>query len=321
MARTFNVWEAGTFSAGDQVRYNGLAYETRNDLTSANVTNPQDDTDNWFVIGVLRIQDYNSLQEAMRLELNVDDDMITNSIPLFIQLAEESFEKRIRAPIQRTRRILTVDSESKVEVPSDLLQVINIRLNEDSTGGDSIFFRGGTEILAGNYEEYKDLQRYYRSNIGFSSQRAIPTNYEAPVYWYDDASFWIAPNIDEDTEVELYYYSQIPQLGTTVLLVDANGDPINSDDQTEVEWVADGNAAVDFVQATEIVTDNWFITAAPQMLLYGALLNADIFLHDDPRVALWEAKFARAEAETMELISKFEEGRHHTIQIYNAYTI
>ena len=141
MARTFNVWEAGTFSAGDKVRYNGVVYEALNALTSANVTNPQDDTDNWLVVGVLRIQDYNSLQEAMRLELNVDDDMITNSIPLFIQLAEESFEKRIRAPIQRTRRILTVDSDSKVEVPSDLLQVINLRLNDDLTGGDSIFSR------------------------------------------------------------------------------------------------------------------------------------------------------------------------------------
>lgn len=197
MAVMYNQWAPGVFNAGDRVRFNGVVYEATSARAATDTDNPQLDTANWKVVAVIRIQDYNSLIEAVRLELNVDDDRINSSITFFIQMSEQSFQTRIRAPIQRARMLLTIDDQSRVDVPEDLLQVINLRINQDDTAGDSIMSRGGTEILAGNYEEYKDLQRYYQSNIGFGTGRAIPTNYEAPVYWFDDRYFYVAPNLEQ----------------------------------------------------------------------------------------------------------------------------
>lgn len=322
MAFVYPTWSAGSFSVGDKVQFNGVLYEALVARTPSDTMNPQLDRDSWKVAAVLRIQDYCSLIEAIRLEINTDDDMINDSVPMFIQMAEESFKTRIRAPIQRCGPvILTTDSESRITVPQDLLQVINLRLNQDSTAGDSIFSRGGTEILAGNFEEWKDLQRYYQSNIGFGTGRAIPTNYEAPVYWYDRSYFHIAPNLEMGTEIELYYYAHIPQLGTTVNLVNQNGEPINDAGQTVAQWIAAGNTADTFVQATDMVENNWFITAAPQMIKYGAIAEAEGYLKDDPRMEIWQRKFERAEAETHDLINTFDEGRAHTIQLFNAYSV
>lgn len=39
-------------------------------------------------------------------------------------------------------------------------------------------------------------------------------------------------------------------------------------------------------------TSNWFITNAPDLLLYGALCEAAPFLADDPRIDVWEKKYA-----------------------------
>jgi hypothetical protein len=38
-------------------------------------------------------------------------------------------------------------------------------------------------------------------------------------------------------------------------------------------------------------TTNWFITNAPDLLLFAALCEAEPFLVNDPRVALWEQKY------------------------------
>lgn len=321
MVAVYNEWTAGTFAQGARVRFNGILYEAINARTASDTNNPQIDMDNWRVVAVLRIQDYNSLQEAIKLEINTDDDMINESIPMFIQLAEESFQTRIRAPLQRSRMLLTVDAESRVEVPEDLLQVINLRINDDSTASDTLFSRGATEILAGNYEEFQDLKRFYASNIGFGIPRSYPTFYEAPVYWFDDRYFHIAPTMAQGTELELYYYAIIPQLGTTVNLVNQDGQPINDAGQTVDQWVAAGNTVNSFVQATDVVRVNWYVTAAPQMLLYGAIMKATAYLKDDPRLPIWQEAFATAESETHTIIDRFQEGRHHTQQMYNAYSI
>ena len=42
---------------------------------------------------------------------------------------------------------------------------------------------------------------------------------------------------------------------------------------------------------SEFNTTNWFITACPELLLYGALVSASIFLKDDARKQVWEEAF------------------------------
>ena len=321
MARIYAEWSAtADYAVGAIARREGILYKATSAITG-NATNvePRLNEDEWDVYAVVRIEDYYSLIEAIRLELNrTDDEYLTQSIPLFIQLAEESFQTRIRAPIQRSRMVLTVDAESRVAVPSGLLQVLNLRINGDQLQGSSLLSAGQSEILAGNFEEYIDLKRSYSNDFTFNS---YPSNYDAPVYWFDSTYFNIAPTLEEGTELELWYYEQIPQLGREVLLTDANGNPINSDGQTLTQWTDSGESASSFVQATEVVISNWFVSAVPQLLLYGALVNAESFLKEDARIPLWQARFQAAEAETMELIQRFEEGRAHTQQLYNAYSI
>lgn len=38
-------------------------------------------------------------------------------------------------------------------------------------------------------------------------------------------------------------------------------------------------------------TTNWFMTNAPGILLYAALLESDVFMQNDDRIQLWQAKF------------------------------
>ena len=330
MAIIHNEWLAvTTYAAGNIVRKDGILYKALDAITgNANNSEPRLDSTNWEVFAVVRIQDYFSLIEAVRLELNRnDDEYLVESIPLFIQLAEESFQTKIRAPIQRVKTLLTVDSESRVEVPTDLLQVVNMRFDDSAgvTAGGSILNRGYSEILAGNFEEYIDLKRHFGNNIDFSGQngRNTPSNYDAPVYWFDSTYFYIAPNVEEGTVVELYYYSRIPQLGETRNLVNTDGQPINSAGQNVTEWTdaAPANNAGNFVQAMHTFTTNWFVDSVPHMVLYGAVLAAESYLKEDPRIPLWQEKFRRAEIEAQDLIQRFEEGRHHTQQIYNAYSV
>ena len=323
MAIIFPDWVAANdYAVGAIVKKDGVSYKAQNAITGSDSNQePRLDTTNWEVYSVLRILDYYSLIEAVRLELNRnDDEYLVQSIPLFIQLAEESFQTRIRAPIQRSRMVLPVDAESRITVPSGLLQVLNLRINSDELQGNSILSEGQSEILAGNFEEFIRLKRSYSTDF---NSNAYPSNYDAPVYWFDSTYFNIAPTLEEGTELELWYYEQIPQLGREVLLTDAAGNPINDQGMTETQWIEEGggNTADNFVQATELVISNWFISAVPQLLLYGALVNAESYLKEDQRIPLWQARFQAAEAETMELIQRFEEGRSHTQQLYNAYSI
>lgn len=41
-------------------------------------------------------------------------------------------------------------------------------------------------------------------------------------------------------------------------------------------------------------TTNWFTTNAPDILMYGSLLEAAPFLHDDPRLITWKALYDEA---------------------------
>ena len=322
MALSIDAWSAmTTFTADALTLDDDVIWQAKQGITgNAANKNPSQDPTNWTLYSVRRISSYGSLQAAIQLELNTQKDTIIQSIPLFVQLAESSFQTRIRAPIQRARVVLTVDNESKVDVPSDLLQVLNMRIVGDELQGSSLLSAGQSEILAGNFEEYIDLKRSYSNDFTFNS---YPSNYDAPVYWFDNASFWIAPDVAEGTQIELYYYASIPQLGSTALAINSNGDALNAGGLTLAQWIAEGgsNTADNFVQDMVVVNVNWFIQAAPQMLLYGALQAAESFVKDDERILLWQAKFAAAEAETMELISRFEEGRAHTQQLYNAYSV
>lgn len=46
-------------------------------------------------------------------------------------------------------------------------------------------------------------------------------------------------------------------------------------------------------------TTNWFTTNAPGILLFAALLEAEAFMKNDPRIELWDAKYEEEKATIM----------------------
>lgn len=311
--------ETGTYADDAKVLFEGLIYQN---ISGGTINPPSTDPDqsaDWQIVAVNEIINYNSLIEAIRIELNTDDDQINDSIPFFIQMAEESFTTRIRVPIQRRIVTMRTDSQGRIRIPYDLLNVINLRYSTQTAGGTYLQERGRVELLAGNYEEYIELSRYYTTSF-FGIQSRVD-KYEGPIYWYDGDYFWIAPQPEENTEVELIYYASIPRLGSVQNRVNNQGEALNAEGQTLAQWIASGNSANSFVQEQITVERNWFTAAAPQMLLYGALVNADLYLKNDNRIDIWRQKFALAEAETQAKVDMFKTERAHTMQVGNIYTV
>lgn len=63
-------------------------------------------------------------------------------------------------------------------------------------------------------------------------------------------------------------------------------------------WVAGGNLTMFYMKKELPLSDsnatNWYITNAPDALLYGALLEASPYLMSDNRVDIWEKFYSRA---------------------------
>ncbi len=54
-------------------------------------------------------------------------------------------------------------------------------------------------------------------------------------------------------------------------------------------------------------TTNWLTTNAPDLLLYGSLIEAEAYLVDDPRIAIWKAAFDES---IIEWNRQDDKGRH-----------
>jgi len=59
----------------------------------------------------------------------------------------------------------------------------------------------------------------------------------------------------------------------------------NSADNLELAYFAK------LAALSDINTTNWLTTNAPDLLLYGSLIEAEAFLVDDPRILVWKASF------------------------------
>ena len=304
------TWSATTaYTVGQQVILDGVLYEATGSITAG--TNPKTST-LWTVFAVHQIQDYNSLVEKIRLTINVvGNDNINRSIPVYIQLAEESFKTRIRVPQMRRRVVLTSDSQSRLIIPADLLEFINLRQNSDTAPGIDIRSRGVVEIhITDNYEFYSRVRLGSVANdfVDFNDENA----FDAPVAFYDSTYLWIAPEYPTNTEFELWYYANIPMLGSTVMLTDADGNPVDANGaRTSISGLP---------QATQMVERNWYTAAAPQMIYYGSLLKAAEDLNNEPRAEKWMEQFELAQAETQDMIDNMTVRTNHPLFIENSYS-
>ena len=283
------------YTAGQRVSLNGVTYEATTGITGdSNVPDPSTDGVNWKAVAVTSLDNLNALVEGVRLQLNTSADEIYESIPLFLNLTEESLKTRIRLPHQIRTVTVMVDSEFRVRVPAGLLEIMHVRRKDDTFNSgiaNTPYDNDVVEILASDREEYLRVLRaqesYGRDFFSFDSA----------VYWWDRAYLHFAPQYEEGTEIEITYYQLIPKLGTTVTVVGSDG--------TTTE---------------EVVVTNEFLQIAPQVLLYGACLRAKPFLHDeDPRISQWTEMYVAAEKELQYLIETFENHQAHTLFLQNTY--
>ena len=304
------------YSIGSQVLFNGVVYEATIAILASNTTDPSQ-SDDWKVVSVRELVDYNAIVEAVRLQLNVRDNQeINDSVPLFMQLTEDSIKMRIRAPALIARRVLTVDTEGRVTPPSDLLEIISVRFNGTDSSNTGAFAEDVIEILNANYEEYQRVLRADRE------QHRDRLSFDSAVYWFDSRYLFFAPAYTAGSEIEITYYKREPRLGEVVNITDFDGNELNSAGQTEAQWIAasTSNTAANFVVDTQVTTSNWFSDTAPQMLLYGACLRARTYLRDDDsRLKQWAELYVQAEKELQDLIDSFEDRQAHSLYIQNTY--
>jgi hypothetical protein len=79
-------------------------------------------------------------------------------------------------------------------------------------------------------------------------------------YTHADGQFELYPTPAEDTDFELLYYAKIPALSTQY-------------------------------------TTNWLLEEAPEVYLFGSLVQAAPYLAEDARIPVWEQKYKEAVAE------------------------
>ena len=244
MAIVRNAWVAtASYAVGDLVNFNGVVYRALNAITgNANNNDPVQDNTNWIVEYVFHAEDWNGIIEAVREELNVDDERINNSIPFYIQLAEQSFSQRIRPPTALISDIVSMtpitvpagySDRQYIAVPADLIQVENIRAIQDGASVTGILGTGNLEIKAAATDyDFELLRSYFDGNDYFFGERSL-TNFNSPLYRKVTIAgipyFEIAPaNYDADVMFEIRYYRSEPQLGETRGVVNASGQPLNS---------------------------------------------------------------------------------------------
>ena len=337
MAVVRNAWVAtATYAIGDLVNYNGVVYRALAAITgNANNENPCQDTTRWIVEYVIRAEDSNGVMEAVKQELNVDDDIINNSIPFYLQLAEQTINARIRPPTNVVSDIVSLTNitvptgytdRQYIRVPSDLLQVENIRAISDGSSTTGILGVGNLEIKAAATDyDFELLRSYYDGNDYFFGERSL-TNFSSPLYRKVTIAgityFEIAPSqFESNTQFEIRYYAAEPMLNETRNVVNAQGNPINSAGQTIDQWIADGNARNAFVQDTTVIERNWYTANRPNLLVYGTLAKASAYLKDDERAAIWKNEFEQAILETIDFIYRFEEVRPTDLQMGSVYSI
>jgi hypothetical protein len=121
-----------------------------------------------------------------------------------------------------------------------------------------------TEYMAlpDNFLELRDIQLNTspKQSLTEVSPDEIDRNYSTPsgqplVYCVIANQIQLAPAPDSTYTVEIDYYETIPPLAS--------------------------NAT------------NWLLTVAPDIMLYGALLEASAYILDDPRIPLWQAAYTQ----------------------------
>ena len=175
----------------------------------------------------MAITNYTNLQSTITETLNRDD--LTSVIPTFIVLAESQMSRDIRHWRMETRSDGVQDAgDAYMQVPANWVETVRFSVTD-----------GGTSPIA------------MSDSTTMAEKRAITNDqYGTPTaYTLEAGQFHLYPTPIEETNVELIYIAQIPDLATN--------------------------------------DTNWLLSYAPDVYLYGSLLHSAPYLQDDARVAVW----------------------------------
>lgn len=336
MAVFQTMWNpATTYSQGDLVNYSGVVYEALNAVPGSSTNmNPCNDTSNWKVSYVERVESLTSILEYVRAELNVDDPFINNSVIEYVNRGAKFVNQKIRLPSNLVSTIVTTrtienegyDGRLYVGIPGDLLEVENLRINSDTPSGYGLLAFGTLEILSAQSDaDFETLIQYYTGNTSLFGYSSL-TQFSSPLYRYTTIGgvpyFEIAPpDIGVGTDIEIRYWKSEPELGSVHPRINTLGQPLNDQGQTQAEWVAAGNMADTFVQQQVRIEDNWFTNNQPYLIAYAALYHASAWLKDIERAQLWKLRYDEEEQRVEDYISAFRENRPIDVQMSNPYSI
>ena len=275
------------------------------------------DNPDWKFKFVININSYYSMQEAVKLAINTNDDSINSSIPLFIQTAEQALNKVLRSPAQIITQVFAVDSDSKFAIPDDVVEIVHMRRNKDAPTGYSLETRGIISIeCAVDKQQYENIRLNYQSNWR-STYLAGQADY--PVYWNDGQHFWLAPVLEAGEEIELSYYREVPRLGTFAFPLNRQFEQLNKTKQTIEEWVEEGNDPDYFIPSEEYVISNLWTDTIPQLVRLGALISAESYLSNYQMMPVWKENYAKTLAETINSYTTFDSQRQRSQTMQSGY--
>ena len=286
----------GTVAEYNGVRFKSVAAITAN---SAGNTIPVDNTD-WEFDGVIRIEDYYSLQYAIEEELNDENEIVINMIPLYIQNVERKLSKMLRSPAQKILRDYTIEEGSRFPIPAGFLKLINLRNKDEEGGGYTLSSMGAIKIKGvSNHQTFERVKQYGETGDRRTRRYQDEVQADYPVFFKDDEYFYIAPDLTAGTTVEMFFYREEPELGVTGILTNDMDQPVNADGQTVLDWTDAGNSADSFVPAMHQVLTNLWTATVPYLLKYGALIEAYGYINDMPRLENARKNFDELMAMTM----------------------
>ena len=293
---------------GTTVTFSGVAYQALNDIPINTAAIPFDNP-NWKPLHIIAVSDIYGIIEAIRLELNATKNNTTNnSINHLISLAHNSFKRTIRVPEMLDTRFTMVDADGNIKVPSGCLEPLRLNVMSDTKANYAI------SIKRADPSEFRRQELGIDDTAAFAQANMYDGNpFVEYVYLPNRDEYKIRPVLAEGTEIEVYGYFEEPTLGTRIDWIDNHGRELNSDRQTVTEWEAAGNSPENFVQATIDITTNWFSQAAPDLIIYGALLHAEAWIKDESKIQVWAALFEKAKQEIEMLVDSHDAGAEEYI--------
>lgn len=174
---------------------------------------------------------YSGLVTTIGLWLNRSD--LGTKIPDFITLLEARLNRILRTPEMEETTTLTTDAEA-IDLPTDFREIRSIYLDTDP--------RQRLDLVTPSV-----LRKKY----------AVQITGKPEVYAVSGRQLLLGPAPDDEYELELSYYQEIPAL--------------SADNET-----------------------NWLIVSHPDIYFWGTLVMAEAFLWNDERLPLWKSAWDEA---------------------------